>query len=167
MPGKTLDYIRRLNAPREIEDSRPLRLAVWASVTISLAALALQHVGGHRPGRAGEPDQRGVAGAELREQAHGSPNTGLDRCQGGRVECRQRGDIRSRSNRVIEDRPGAGDDVHTHTGQPKRNNDVAEEYGGVNAVPAHRLNGDLRGQRRVKTRVEHAVPDSKLAVLGQ
>lgn len=44
MPGKTLDYIRRLNVPREIEGSRPLRLAVWASVAISLSALAMQGV---------------------------------------------------------------------------------------------------------------------------
>ena len=44
MPGKTIDYLRRLNAPREVEDSQPLRIAVWASVSISLFALALQGV---------------------------------------------------------------------------------------------------------------------------
>lgn len=46
MSGKTLDYIRRLNAPREIEDSRPLRLTVWAAVSVSVLALAPQGVGG-------------------------------------------------------------------------------------------------------------------------
>ncbi len=46
MSGKTLDYLRRLNAPREIEDSRQLRLAVWACVSISVFALALQEVTG-------------------------------------------------------------------------------------------------------------------------
>jgi transglutaminase-like putative cysteine protease len=44
MPGKTLDYIRRLNAPREIEDSTPLRIAVWAAVSISIFALVPQGV---------------------------------------------------------------------------------------------------------------------------
>ncbi|MEW6555522.1 MAG: transglutaminaseTgpA domain-containing protein [Actinomycetota bacterium] len=44
MSGKTVDYLRRLNAPREIEDSRPLRLAVWAAVVISVIALAPQGV---------------------------------------------------------------------------------------------------------------------------
>ena len=44
MPGKALDYLRRLNAPRRIEDSRPLRAAVWAAVLISVLALAPQEV---------------------------------------------------------------------------------------------------------------------------
>lgn len=44
MSGKTLDYLRRLNAPREIEDSRPLRVAVWAAVVVSIFSLAPQGV---------------------------------------------------------------------------------------------------------------------------
>jgi len=44
MPGKTIGYIRRLSAPHDIEDSRQLRVAVWASVSISILALALQGV---------------------------------------------------------------------------------------------------------------------------
>jgi protein-glutamine gamma-glutamyltransferase len=44
MPGKTFDYFRKLSAPREIEDSGRLRVAVWASVSISILALALQGV---------------------------------------------------------------------------------------------------------------------------
>lgn len=44
MPGKALDYFRRLNAPREVEDSVPPRIAVWAAVCISLVALAQQGV---------------------------------------------------------------------------------------------------------------------------
>jgi protein-glutamine gamma-glutamyltransferase len=44
MSGKTLDYLRRLNAPREIEDSKPLRIAVWAAVVISVLSLAPQGV---------------------------------------------------------------------------------------------------------------------------
>jgi transglutaminase-like putative cysteine protease len=42
--GKTIAYLRRINTPREIEDSRQLRVAVWASVSISIFALALQGV---------------------------------------------------------------------------------------------------------------------------
>lgn len=42
MPGKASDYLRQLSAPREIEDSAPLRIAVWASVAISIVALATQ-----------------------------------------------------------------------------------------------------------------------------
>ncbi len=42
MFGRALDYFRRLNAPREVEDSVALRVAVWAAVCISLAALAQQ-----------------------------------------------------------------------------------------------------------------------------
>ena len=44
MPGKALDYLRRLSAPHEIEDSRRFRVAAWASVSISILALALQGV---------------------------------------------------------------------------------------------------------------------------
>ncbi len=44
MPGKTLDYLRRLSEPREIEDSRGLRWSIWAAVSLSLFALALQEV---------------------------------------------------------------------------------------------------------------------------
>jgi len=44
MSGKTIDYLRRLNAPREIEDSRRLRIAVWASVVIPIFSLAPQGV---------------------------------------------------------------------------------------------------------------------------
>ncbi|MBC7229870.1 MAG: transglutaminase domain-containing protein [Actinobacteria bacterium] len=44
MPGRALDYLRRLNAPREVEDSLPLRIAVWAAVCISLVALSQQGV---------------------------------------------------------------------------------------------------------------------------
>ncbi len=44
MSGKTIDYLRRLNAPREIEDSGPLRIAVWAAVVISVFSLAPQGV---------------------------------------------------------------------------------------------------------------------------
>ncbi len=44
MPAKTIDYLRRINAPREIEDSWRLRAAVWAAVSISIFALALQGV---------------------------------------------------------------------------------------------------------------------------
>jgi transglutaminase-like putative cysteine protease len=44
MSGKAIDYLRRINAPREIEDSWQLRIAVWAAVSISIFALALQGV---------------------------------------------------------------------------------------------------------------------------
>ncbi|MDY6795590.1 MAG: transglutaminaseTgpA domain-containing protein [Actinomycetota bacterium] len=44
MPGKAHDYFQRLTAPREIEESRPFRAAVWASVCVSLIALGLQEV---------------------------------------------------------------------------------------------------------------------------
>lgn len=44
MPGKSLHNLRRLAVPREVEESRSLRLAVWASVCVSIAALALQEV---------------------------------------------------------------------------------------------------------------------------
>ncbi len=44
MFGKSLDELRRLAAPRSIEESRSLRMAVWASICLSIAALALQGV---------------------------------------------------------------------------------------------------------------------------
>lgn len=44
MPGKSLLDLRRLAEPREVEESRGLRLAVWASVCVAIAALALQEV---------------------------------------------------------------------------------------------------------------------------
>ncbi len=44
MPGKILSRLKDLVAPREIENSRGLRLAVWASVSISVLSLAQQGV---------------------------------------------------------------------------------------------------------------------------
>lgn len=44
MLGKSLHNLRRLAAPKDVEESRGLRLAVWASVCVSIAALALQEV---------------------------------------------------------------------------------------------------------------------------
>ncbi len=44
MSGKSLRNLRRLAAPRDIEESGGLRLAVWASVCVSIAALGLQEV---------------------------------------------------------------------------------------------------------------------------
>ena len=44
MFGKTLDNLQRLTAPREIEDSLPFRIAVWAAVCISVYSLAPQMV---------------------------------------------------------------------------------------------------------------------------
>lgn len=44
MLGKSFDRLRRLARPREVEESRGLRITVWASVCTSIAALALQEV---------------------------------------------------------------------------------------------------------------------------
>ncbi|MBC7246844.1 MAG: transglutaminase domain-containing protein [Actinobacteria bacterium] len=44
MPGKLLSRLKDLVAPRDVDDSRGFRIAVWASVSVSVLALAWQGV---------------------------------------------------------------------------------------------------------------------------
>ena len=63
--------------------------------------------------------------------------------------------------------PRPGDDPHSDAREQHRHDDVAEEHGRVDAVPAHRLQGDLGGERRVEAGVEHLGARADRPVLRQ
>ena len=63
--------------------------------------------------------------------------------------------------------PTPGDDVEVHADGLERQHDVGEEDRGVDAVPAHRLQGDLDDELGVHARLEHPDALADLAVLRQ
>ena len=63
--------------------------------------------------------------------------------------------------------PDAGLDVQVDPDRLQRHHDVAEEDRRVDAVPAHRLEGDLGDQVRVGAGLEHRDALADLAVLRQ
>lgn len=60
-----------------------------------------------------------------------------------------------------------GDDVDAHASQTHRNHDVGEEDSRVDAMATHRLAGDLGGQLRRETGIEHGRAAAGRAVFGQ
>ena len=105
----------------------------------------------------------GVA-AELADQAaHG---LGDERdVLGGQVGDRL--DVGERAHRAGDDRADAGLDVEVDADGLERQHDVGEEDGRVDAVAAHRLQGDLDDQLGVHAGLEHADALAELEVLGQ
>ena len=65
------------------------------------------------------------------------------------------GDVVGGADRGVHDGADAGLDAHADAGEAQRHHDVGEEDGGVDAVAAHRLEGDLGGEGRVEAGVEH------------
>ena len=63
------------------------------------------------------------------------------------------GDVGGGADRVLDDRPDVGHDVQRDARRPQRHHDVGEQDGGVDAVPAHRLQRDLADQLGVEAGV--------------
>ena len=71
------------------------------------------------------------------------------------------------ADRVGDDRPGAGHDVEVDADRLERHHDVGEEDGRVDAVAAHRLQGDLDDQVGAEARLQHRDALADRAVLRQ
>ena len=84
---------------------------------------------------------------------------------GGQVA--QLGEVGPGADRAGDDRADPGDDVEVDTDRRQRHHDVGEEDRGVDAVAAHRLQGDLGDQVGPAARLEHADALADRAVLGQ
>ena len=128
------------------------RVAVHQGLGVGVVAgrPALDQVRGQRERRAGEPDERGAAelGAELLDRRqHRGHVVGL--------QVAQLAEVGPGADRARDDRADPRLDVEVHADRLERHHDVAEEDGRVDAVPAHRLQGDLDDQVGAEARVEH------------
>ncbi len=82
-------------------------------------------------------------------------------------EVAQLPEVGARPDRVRDDRADAGDDVQVDPDGRERHDDVGEEDGRVDAVPSHRLQGDLGDEVGAPARLEHADALAHGAVLGE
>ena len=82
-------------------------------------------------------------------------------------EVAQLGEVGARADRPGDDRADAGDDVEVDADRRERHHDVGEEDRGVDAVPAHRLQGDLGDEVGAAARLEHPDALADRAVLRQ
>ena len=124
---------------------------------------ALDQVAGHRERRAGEADQRHV---ELARRGS-APSRARRACRPrARAGAGGRGRPPTR-NGLLDDRADAGRDVDAEADGGDRHDDVGVEDGGVDAVAAHRLQGDLGRQLGLADGVEDAAAAADGAVLGQ
>ena len=103
----------------------------------------------------------------LPSSRHGQPDGLADRLQRFPGQLRQRGDVGGGADRLVQHRADAGDDVHADARQLERDDDVGEEDGGVDVVPADRLQGDLGGQLGTQAGVQHGDALAHLQVLRQ
>ena len=131
-------------------------------VGVGAGRAALDQVAGHGEGGAGEADERHV---ELGDQdAHG---LGHPRHVLVGLEGPQLGQVGVAAHRLAEHGADAGLDVDVDADGGQGGDDVGEEDGGVDAVAAHRLEGDLGGQVGVPHDLEHPGPLPDGPVLGQ
>ncbi len=147
-----------------------------ARLEVVLRGATRDEVRGERERGAGEADQRRRAVADLGEArdrlAHALAHRlerGVEPCG---VERHDAVDVLGSADGVGHHRPDARLDLHVDAREPQRHHDVAEEDGGVDAVPAHGLQRDLARELRLEARVEHVAVGAvgaaaQLAVLGQ
>ena len=126
------------------------------------ARTALDQVGRQRERRTGEADQRNIA-----QLGHQQPHRIGDGRNMLALEGLHRGDIGGGADRVLDHRPDVGHDIQFDARGAQRHDDVGEQDGGVDAVPAHRLQGDLTDQLRIEAGGQHAVLCAQRPVLGQ
>jgi hypothetical protein len=125
----------------------------------------LDQVARHREGCAGEADQGDPERVELPgDQAHGLehvPGVGFG------LQGPQSGQVGAVAERTVHDRPPTLLDLHTESHRRHRHHDVAEEDGGVDAVAAHGLQGELGRQVGLADGVEDAAFAPGDPVFGQ
>ncbi len=137
-----------------------------AGAQVLLRRAALDEVGRQGEGRTGEADDGHVAELARDDADRLGDGAGCGDDLGG-VDRRDAVDVGGRADGVGEDGAAAGLDLDVDAGQQQRHDDVAEEHRGIHPVPAHRLQRDLGGERRVEARVEHAGAHAKVAVFGK
>jgi hypothetical protein len=131
---------------------------------VLLRRTALDEIGREGERRTGEADQRGVA--EFRgHEAHRLSDRGAVERVG--IDGRDPVHIGCRAHRIREHRAASGLDLDVDAGEAQRDDDVAEEHRGVDAMTTDRLQGDLGGQIGGEAGVQHPGADPQLAVLGQ
>ena len=186
--GAALDEVggQREGRPAEADERRPPGppRRVRQSGQLPLAQLPAQGAAGRRrragPARAGRPtraDQPARAGdgrgAELGDgQGHGPTDRPRPRRAVGPLAVAaggQLGDLRGVAHGRGDDGTDPGLDADPDSGQAQRHHDVGEEDGGVDAVAAHRLEGNLGGLLGAQADVEHggARAAAQRPVLGQ
>jgi hypothetical protein len=126
------------------------------------AGPSLDEVGRQRERSARETDQRDVA-----QLTHQQPDRIGDRRNLFGLKGFDRRDVGCGADRVLDHRTDVGHDVQADARSPQRHDDVGEQDGGVDAVPAHRLQGDLGDQLGVEAGLHHRVLGAQLPVLGQ
>src|SRR3954451_303693 len=129
---------------------------------VLLRRTALDQVGGEGEGCAGEADER--CGTEFGDQL---PDRGLQERQAFGLQQRERVDVGDRAHGVGDDRAYAGLDVQVDPGHHQRKDDVGEQDGRIDTVPADRLQGDLGDQVGVLAGGEHPGAGPQRPVLGQ
>ena len=126
------------------------------------ARSALDQIAGQRERCAGETDQRD--GPQL---GHGEPDRLGDEAQLTGRRSPELIEVGSGPDRSLDHRPGAGDDLDADSGGRQRNHDVGVEHGGVDPVPADRLQRDLGDQLGPAAAVQHRHAPSQRPVLRQ
>ena len=129
-----------------------LRAAVDHALEVAevLAGAAFHHIGGERPGAAGETDQRHPAvqlPADGAHRAHHIVQITL------RVRHRQRRDVLFGAHGLAEFRPLAGLEIQPQAHGVGDGEDVREQNRRVQRVTLQGLQGDLAGQFRVTAQV--------------
>ncbi len=134
-----------------------------------LRGAALDEVGGERPWRAAEADERHVTFRRLRrELAPGLADGGEDVAEVALdVGLDEAGDVRQRAYRAVEDRAVAGGEAQPGAHGVERQQDVGEDDRGVDAEAPHRLQGDLGGELGRAAEGEEVHPLAQGAVLGE
>ena len=132
-------------------------------VAVVAARPALDQVAGDGERRSGEGQQWHVGGQFLGEQPDRVDHV-PDVVDGERAEPVE---IGPRAQRLLGDGTGAGRHVDPEPHGVRRDDDVAEQHGRVDAVPPDRLHRDLRRHVRAFDGVEDRPLAAHGAVLGQ
>ena len=125
------------------------------------AAATLDEVARDRERRAAEADQR-----LLRGQLPANEADGLERLLRRSVGP-QAVDVGRGTDRVLDHRAHAFDELDVEAHGQHRRHDVREENGGIDAVTLHRLERHLRAELRRSGQLEEAVTLSQRPVLGK
>ena len=180
--GTALDEVggQREGRPAEADERRPPGppRRVRQSGQLPPAQFPAQGAAGRRRrvgplGTAGRARAGGGRGAELGDgQGHGPTDRPRPRRAVGPLAVAaggQLGDLRGVAHGRGDDGADPGLDADPDSGQAQRHHDVGEEDGGVDAVAAHRLEGDLGGLLGAQADVEHggALAAAQRPVLGQ
>ena len=146
-------------APHQVCGSDSIKALVRAC---ALRRAPLDEIAGERERAADEADQRHL---QLR---HHEP-AGLRQPRGilGGFEVTQHRQIRCRAHGIRDHRADSRPDLESHADRRERADDVGEQDRGVDAVAAHRLQGDLGSELRRMGDLQHPCLGAHGAVLRQ